>query len=224
MFSLTDDEQVEDVAQDVRCDLLGGIAPGSIRVAMALGDDTVEAQVHGLLTKRGYQLTLAADVRRVAEDRQVGDASAQLDGDVPLGQVAVNLLVVRREATVNGTQSFQARPVDALQGTDPKFEVGVHWILHQHGDVHALQRVGYFLHGERVGCGACANPKDVDTCIQGFFHMLGGSHFGSGEHAGLFLDTLHPRQSFYTYAFESTRLGAWFPDTCTENADALAGQ
>ena len=62
MLFLTDNEQVEDITQNVRSDLLGSIAPCCIRVAMAFGNDTVESQVHGLLAERGYQFTLATDV------------------------------------------------------------------------------------------------------------------------------------------------------------------
>ena len=57
---------------------------------MALGDDTVEAQVHGLLAERSHQFTLATDVRWVAEDRQIGDATTQFDRNVPLREVAVD--------------------------------------------------------------------------------------------------------------------------------------
>ena len=40
---------------------------------------------------------------------------------------------------MDGTESLQARTVDALKGTDPKFEVGIYRILDQYRYVHTLQ-------------------------------------------------------------------------------------
>ena len=224
MLFLTDDEQVEDIAQDVRSYLLRSVTPGCIRVAMAFGDDTVEAQVHGLLAERSHQFTLATDVRWVAEDRQIGDATTQFDRNVPLRKVAINLLVVRRETTMDGTQALQTGTVDALERTDPKFEVGVHRILHQYGHVYTLQGVCQLLYGKRVSSGTGTYPKDVDACFQRFFHVLRGSHFGSGKHTCLGLDALHPCQTFHADTFETTRFGAWFPNACTEYLDTSIGQ
>lgn len=50
----------------------------------------------------------------VADNRQVGDAATQLDGDMPLRQVAVQLLVVAAETAVDGCQTFQTGIVDTL--------------------------------------------------------------------------------------------------------------
>ena len=191
---------------------------------MALGNDTVESQVHGLLAERSYQFTFATDVRRVAEDRQFGDATTQFDRDVPLREVAVNLLVVRGETTMDGTETLQTGSVDALERTNPKFKIRIYRILDEDGDVHTLQRVGYLLHGERVGGSARSNPKEVDACVQCFFHVLRGSHFGRGKHTCFFLHALHPCQAFGTHTFETTRLGTWLPDACTEYLDASVGE
>ena len=54
MCLLADNEQVENVVQYIRRNLLGGIAPCAVRVAMAFHNQTIEAQVHSLLAKRGY--------------------------------------------------------------------------------------------------------------------------------------------------------------------------
>ncbi len=125
-------------------------------------------------------------------DGQVGDAAAQFDGDVPLRQVAVDFLLVTGEAAVDGGKPFQSRLVDALQSAYPQFEVGVDGVLHQHGDVHALQRIRYLLHGEGVGCRACTYPQDVDAGFQSLEHVLGRGYFGGYVHARLLLHFLEP--------------------------------
>ena len=201
-----------------------GITPCAIRVAMALNNQTIETEVHCLLAERGYQFTLAADVAGVADDRKVRNATTQFDGDMPLRQVAVQLFVVTAETTMDGSQTFQACIIDAFQCTDPKFEVRIYRVLHEHRDVHALQCIGYLLHGKRVGGSACTDPKYVDTCFQTFVHVLGISHFGSDIHACLFLDFLQPCQTVNTYTFETSRFGTRFPDSGTEYLHSLFGQ
>ena len=188
---------------------------------MALHNQPVEVQVHSLLAKRRHQLALAADVARVAEQRQVGITPAEFDGDVPLRQVAVYLLVVTAEAAVNGTDALQSRIVDAFQGTNPEFQVGVHRVLHQHRDVDSLQGIGNLLHGKGVGAGARADPKQVDARFQALVHMLGCSHFGSHIHARLLLHLLEPLEAFHAYALKAARLGARFPNACPEYPDAF---
>jgi len=86
---LADNEQVENVVQYIRRNLLGGIAPCAVRVAMAFHNQTIEAQVHSLLAKRGNQLAFSADMTGVADDGQVWNAATQFDGNMPLRQVAV---------------------------------------------------------------------------------------------------------------------------------------
>lgn len=125
---------------------------------------------------------------------------------------------------MDGGQPFQSGLVDALQRTDPQFQVRVHGVLHQNGDVHALQCVGYLLHGEGVGRGAGADPQDVDAGLQGLEHVLGSGHFGSHVHARFLFHFLEPGQAFYAYALEASGFGAGFPDTGTEYLDAAACQ
>lgn len=55
----------------------------------------------------------------VADDGQVWNAATQFDGNMPLRQVAVELLVVAAETAVNGSQAFQSGIIDALHGTYP---------------------------------------------------------------------------------------------------------
>ncbi len=70
-------------------DLLAFVREGTVGVTVALDDEAVKAHVHSLLREGSYQLAFAADVAGIADDREVGIAPAQLDGDAPLGHVAV---------------------------------------------------------------------------------------------------------------------------------------
>ena len=74
--------------------MLGSVAPSAIRVTMRLYDQAVETQVHRLLAKWGYQLTLTTNVTRITENRQVRHTAAKLDRNMPQRKVTVDLLVV----------------------------------------------------------------------------------------------------------------------------------
>ena len=59
---VADDEQVEYVVKHVGCYLLLGVAPCFVRIAVALHDEPVEAEVHGLLAEWGDEFTTASGV------------------------------------------------------------------------------------------------------------------------------------------------------------------
>ena len=118
---------------------------------MTFHDKAVETQVHGLLRQRRDELTATADVRRVADERQLRIAATQLNGNLPHGQVAIDFLVVARESAVNGTQTLHAGCVQSLQGAHPEFQVGIDGVFHKHRHVDTLQRIGQRLHGKWVG-------------------------------------------------------------------------
>ena len=86
---LADDQQVEDIIQHIRGDLLGCIAPGTVRVAVALDNQTVEAQIHSLLAEWGNQFAFSTDVAGVTDNGKIWNPAAQFDGNMPLREVAV---------------------------------------------------------------------------------------------------------------------------------------
>ena len=98
---------------------------------------------------------------RVAEDGDVGNAAAQLDGDVPQGDVTVEALVVGREAAVDDADALDTGAVDAFKSAHPQVEVRIHGVLYQHRHINTVERVGKFLHGEGICHGARTHPKDV---------------------------------------------------------------
>ena len=92
---------------------------------MRLDDETVESKVHGLLAERSDEVSFPADVAGVADDGQVGETPAQLDGNVPLRQVAVDAFVVGAEPAVYHADFADTGIVDALYCAYPQFEVGI---------------------------------------------------------------------------------------------------
>ena len=125
---------------------------------------------------------------------------------------------------MDGCQTFQTGIVDTFQGADPEFQIRVYRVLHKHRNIHTLQCIGNFLHSKWVGSGACANPKDIDTCFQTLVYMLRSGYFGRNVHSGFFLHLFQPCQTVYAYTFETTRFGTRFPDSCTEYLHSLFGQ
>ena len=213
---LADDQQVEDVIQHIRGDLLGCIAPGTVRVAVALDNQSVETQIHSLLAEWSNQFALSTYVAGVTDNRKVGNSAAQLNGDMPLGQVTVELFVIAAKSAVDGTQAFQACIVETFQSSNPQLQVRIYRVLYQYRNIHTFQRIGNFLHGKRVGGGACAYPKQVYPGLQAFVYVFGCSDFGRNVHAGFFLYLLQPCKAVYAYSFEAARFGARFPDAGTE--------
>ena len=86
---------------------------------MRFDNESVCAEVHGLLAERGNEVAASADVGGVADDGQSGDAAAQFDGNLPHGEVAVDCFVVAGEAAVDGTEFFDAGTVESLQCANP---------------------------------------------------------------------------------------------------------
>ena len=55
-------EEREDIVEHVWCNLLFGVAPCAVGIAMALNDKAVETEVHCLLTQWCNEFTASADV------------------------------------------------------------------------------------------------------------------------------------------------------------------
>ena len=117
---------------------------------------------------------------------------------------------------MNGTEALHACGIQSFDGTNPQLQVGINRILHQHGLVDTLKRIGQRLHRKRVGTGAGTNPKNVDIVLQCQFDMLWRCHLGSHIHTRLLLHALKPGQRNLTITLKATGLGARFPDACTE--------
>ena len=163
-------------------------------------------------------------MRGVADDGEVGYASAQFDRYLPHGQVTVDGLVVAGEASVYGSQFLYACAVETFESTYPQLEVRVHGVLHEHRDVDAAQRVGEGLHGEGVGAGACSHPHDVDAVFHCQLDVSGCCHLGGDEHSRLLLDLLEPLEGRFAVSLEASWLGARLPHSCTEHVASLLCQ
>ncbi len=141
--------------------LLRTVAQRLGRSAVALDDQAVESDAYGLLCQRLDQIGTAGHVAWVAYDRQRWYAPAQLDRYRPMRGVTVERLLVAAEAPVYGSQTSYSGIIYSLNGPYPQFDIRVDRVLDQNGYVDALQRIGYLLHGERVGRRAGADPDGI---------------------------------------------------------------
>ena len=122
---------------------------------------------------------------------------------------------------MDGSEPLHTSLVESLHCPYPQLDVGVDGILHEDGNVNTLQGVGKCLHCKGVGCGAGANPKDVDAIFETQLHMLGRCHFSGHKHAGLFFHLFQPRERLLSVSFEPTGLGARLPHTGAEVVASL---
>ena len=165
---------------------------------------------------RSEEFALTTDVRGVAEDGHVWQTTAQFDWDVPLRHVAIEVFAVCAESAMDCANAGYSGIVETLHCSNPEFQVGVDRVFDEHGHVDAFERIGDFLHSERICRGSSANPEHIDAVLEGCLNVLARSHFGSDEHTGLFLHAFEPYETFFADTFEAPRLGARFPDACSE--------
>ena len=191
---------------------------------MTLDDESVKTEVHGLLRDGLDEVATASDVRRVADDGQLGQTTTQLDGQMPLGDIAVDGFVGTRETAMNCSDATDASAIDTFDGANPKLDVRIDRILDQHGHILACQSIGKFLHSKGIGSGACSDPQHIDTKGKGGIDVSLGGHFNTNEQSSLSLKFLKPGQTNHTHALEASWLGARLPDACTEEFDALLGK
>ena len=221
---VADNQQREDVVENIGGNLLLGIAPRLVRIAVTLNNQAIETKVHSLLTQRSNQFTTSTNVGGVADDGQFRNATMQLDGNLPHRSIAVYLLLEAGETTMDGTQALDTSLVQALHSTNPELEIRIDRVLYEHRDVNTLQGIGQSLHGKRIGSGAGTNPQDVHIVFQGQLDMLGGSHLCRDEHVGFVLHLLHPGQGFLAITLEASWLGTGLPHTSTEVMTAFHSQ
>ncbi len=74
-----------------------------------------------------------------------------------------------------------------------------------------MKGFGYFLDCERVGGGACAEPKNVDTRCQRQLYVTGGSYFCGSEHPGCFFNLGQPLQAGFATTLKAAWTRARFP-------------
>ena len=114
--------------------------------------------------------------------------------------------------------------VEAQESAFPQLDVGVKWVLHQHGDALSAEGLGKLCHSKRACRRARSDPEGIQPCSECFLHMAGGGHFGGDLHTQLTLDALEPRQAFATYPLEGARACRGASTGCTEEADTSGTQ
>jgi hypothetical protein len=115
--------------------------------------------------------------------------------------------------------------MQALDGANPEFVIGIYRIFHQHGYVGAFQGIGNFLHGKGVHRGARADPEHVDAEFQAFIHVLGIGHF-----VVVFMPGFDPSPGAtrlapgYADPLKCSGPGTGFPDARAKQIDTLVLQ
>ena len=212
-------KRIDDDIQHFGSDLLGGIAPSAIGIAVALDDKPVKSHIISLLRERSYEFALPTDMAGIADDGDIGHAASELDRDMPLRHIAVEMLPISRETAMDSSHTLHAGILNTLYGTDPEFEIGIHGILHKHGHIlpDGSQGVGNLLHGKWIGGSARAYPKQIHACLDGCLNVGLGGNFGGDIHPCLLLHFLEPRETLDPHPFESSGFGAGFPYSGTEH-------
>ena len=88
---------------------------------MRFDDETIEPQIHSLLTEGSYKIAFAPNVTRVANDGEFGNATSQFYGNLPRRIVAIEFVVVTGKTTMNGAYALDACLVEALHSANPQF-------------------------------------------------------------------------------------------------------
>ena len=207
-----------------RSELLRSVAERALRLAVALYHQTVQTKVESPLRELEDIAAGAAHVAGIGEERQLGISGTQLDSHLPARVVAVFHLAERRESAVDHAELLDAGHVETLQSAYPQIEVGIDRILDEHRHVGVAQRIGNLLHHERVRRSAGAYPYHVYAVFETFVDMLLVGNLGADLEAGLLTHLLEPFEARSAYAFEASRVGAGFPNTCTKHIDAEGAQ
>ena len=87
-----------------------------------------------------------------------------------------------------------------------------------------MQRIGNFLHGERIGRSARPDPQQVDAAFPSRRDMLARGDFGCDVHARFAFHAPQPREPFGADPLETARFGAGFPQTGAEDAESGGSQ
>ena len=89
-----------------------------------------------------------------------------------------------------------------LQCSDPKLEIRIDRILHEHRYIRIFQSISNFLHEERICSGSCSEPHEVHSILEALEYMLLAGHLGCDLQTIFLLCLLHPPQALGTDAFE----------------------
>ena len=209
------------LAKSRRGQLLGRIAPGIIGVNVRFNNQTVVVEVHRHLRQFVQIGPLTGHVARIANDGQFRENGLQFDSHLPHRNVAVLAGFSGSKPPVNGTQFGDTGSGDALKGTHPQGQVGVHGVFNQHRHINTTQRIGNFLHVEGVYGGAGTNPQNIDTIFQGQFDVLGRGNLHRERQTRFGFGPLNPGKGFFAHTLKTTRTGAGLPNARTNNMNRI---
>ena len=179
---------------------------------MAFENQSVVVKVRTFLGHLLQVGTVTANVRRIADHRQLRHAAAHLDGKVPHRVVAVERSPVSRKPAVDQPDVFDTRIPDTRHSAYPQVEIGRHRVLDQHRDIGSLQRIGNLLHTERIARATRTDPEHVGPEFERCLDMLGRSYLQTERQPRLLARFAHPGEPLKAHAFERSRFRTRFPD------------
>ncbi len=200
--------------------MLSCIAPRSIRVGMHFEHQPIVVEVQGFLRHIKKHFPVAANVAAVANEGHVWKLPFQLNGQLPSGLIAVCAVAKGTETTVDDADLTNAGAINALNGTNPQFHIGIDGVFDQHRDVGALKGVGDLLHGKRIDGRPCTNPQNIDAILQRLVHVMRVGHFRANLQTRFFFYPAQPWQGLGTDSFKIIWPCTRFPHTGAEKVDS----
>ena len=169
---------------------------------MRLDHKSLEAKVERALRNLADIVLAAGHMARIHKERNLRIAAAELDRHLPLRIIAVFYLFEGRESSINNTKFLDTRTMKTLQCSDPKLEVRIDRILHEHRYIRIFQSISNFLHEERIRSGSCSEPYEIHSEFKALEDMLLAGHLGCDLQAVFLLCLLHPSQPLGADALE----------------------
>ena len=139
----------------------------------------------------------------------------QVDGNLPDGGVAVDVLLRVGEAAMHGHHLPDAGLQEALDIALPKPQVGNHRVLDQYGEVRPTHRIRDLLHLRGVHARPRPHPRGPDAVRRTQLQLASTHHLHTGGHPVHLLHLLQPRESLLPRTAETAGNTADFPDAGT---------
>lgn len=132
----------------------------------------------------------------------------KFNGNSPFRDIAVNMIAISAESTVDRTETPDAGGIQTLQSSDPEFKIGINRIFDKNGNVitkrgrQRSKKIRYILDRKRIGHSSRTYPYRIYTGTQDTAQMGRRGDFRHRNHSCLVADFSKPWQRTRTYAFE----------------------
>src|SRR5574344_2525823 len=116
---------------------------------MDLNHQSVKAKVHCSLRNIKHKLASACYVARVANQLGLRHQSSELYCHLPQRTVAINSVVGKTKAPVNGTNVATAAAIKSFDCSYPQLDIGIEGIFYKDWYISTRQGIGNVLNRER---------------------------------------------------------------------------